>query len=389
LKKYLEKPRHILKSIINGSTDNDSAKEVESSLRALPKNPSVRRAFADSLVRKGNLPGAAKAYDSAAKLFIRSNLLLQGIVSKSLEWRIIRPSQQACQSFYKTLQKKGAADTPLNTFFYKMSWDELSAILKGFVRIRIPAGVKVKKFGDSETALYFIVSGILRETVYHIVEDSDIPYRKSKANLGANDIFGEAYPFQEGSSSQSDVETISRVEMVKIPKPRLLELCQNYPNLEPLLGDLFKPRAEDLQARASRLIRTTKRHRLPTKANIGIMNDKSDKWPLVLNGITRDISVNGTCVVLGVNDSMASPAKFVGSQAKITLSLPKATQRPYIPGTVVWSERILSRGEKTVALGVHFDEFTDPDRGLLEAYCYGGDAEQNLLWSLWESDGKL
>ena len=389
MKKYLEKPRNILKSIFNSSTDTDFAEEIESSLRTLPKNPSVRRVFADSLVHKRDLPAAAKAYDSAAKLFLRSNLLLQGIVSKSLEWRIARPSQKECQGFYKTLQKKGTADTPLNTFIYKMSWDELSAILEGFVRTRIPAGIKVKKFGDSETALYFIVSGILRETVYHAVEDTDIPYRQSKANLGANDIFGDAFPFQDGAASQSDVETISRVEMVKIPEPRLLELCQKYPNIEMLLGDLIRPRAEDLQERASRLIRTTDRHRLPTKANIGIMRDKSDKWPLVLNGITRDISVNGTCVVLSVNDSMASPSKVVGSQAKITFSLPEAPQRPYIHGTVVWSERILSKGEKTVALGVHFGEFTEPDRGLLEAYCYSGDAEQNLLWSLWESDAKM
>ena len=86
---------------------------------------------------------------------------------------------------------------------------------------------------------------------------------------------------------------------------------------------------------------------------------------------------------------MASPSKVIGSQAKITFSLPKAPVRPYTSGKVVWSERILSGGEKTVALGLHFDEFPEPDRGLLEAYCYSGDAEQNLLWSLWESDSKL
>ena len=389
MKKYLEKPRNIIKGIFNNSTGTDSIKETVKSLRALPKNPSVRRAFADSLVRKRDLPSAAKAYDSAATLFLKSNLVLQAIVSKSLEWRIVRPSQQECQSFYKVLHKKGKADTPLNKFFYSMTWDELSAILKGFVRARIPAGVKVKKYGDSDTALFFIVSGILRETVYHPVEDSDVPFRKSKSNLGANDIFGDAFPFLQNSSSQSDVETISRVEMVKIPELRLRELCEKYPNIEKLLGVLFKPRMEDLQQRASRLIRTTDRHRLPTKANIGIMRDDTDKWPLVLNGITRDISVHGTCVVLGANDSMASPSKVIGSQAKITFSLPKAPVRPYISGKVVWSERILSGGEKTVALGLHFDEFPEPDRGLLEAYCYSGDAEQNLLWSLWESDAKL
>lgn len=389
MKKYLEKPRNIIKGIFNNSTSNDSVKEAVKSLKALPKNPSVRRAFADSLVRKRDLPSAAKAYDSAAKIFLRSNLILQAIVSKSLEWRIVRPSQQECQGFYKVLHKKGKANTPLNTFFYNMSWDELSAMLKGFVRARIPAGVKVKKFGDSDTALYFIVSGILRETVYHPVEDSDVPYRKSKSNLGANDIFGDTFPFKEDSLSQSDVETISRVELVKIPEPRLRELCEKYPNVEKLLGVLFRPRLEDLQKRASSLIRATDRHRLPTKANIGIMRDEKDKWPLVLNGITRDISVNGTCIVLGAHDSMASPSKVIGSQAKVTFSLPKATVRPYISGKVVWSERILNKGEKTVALGLHFDEFPEPDRGLLEAYCYSGDAEQNLLWSLWESDAKL
>lgn len=388
MKKYLEKPRNILKSIFSNSDDADSVKETVRSLRALPKNPSVRRAFADSLVRKRDLPSAAKAYNSAASLFLRSNLILQAIVSKSLEWRIVRPSQHECRHFYKALHKKGKPDTPLNTFFYKMSWEELSAILKGFVRTRVPAGISFKKVGDPDTALYLIVSGILRETHYHPVEDSDVPSRKSTVNLGANDIFGDAFPLREDAESQSDVETISRVEMVKIPELRLVELCQRYPNIELLLGDLFKPRAEDLQKRASRLIRTTQRHRLPTKANIGIMLDEIDRRLLVLNGITRDISVNGACVVLGVNDSLASPSKVVGSHARITFSLPKTLQRPYIPGKVVWSERILSKGKKTVALGLHFEEFPELDRGLLEEYCYSGDAEQNLLWSLWESESK-
>jgi hypothetical protein len=40
---------------------------------------------------------------------------------------------------------------------------------------------------------------------------------------------------------------------------------------------------------------------------------------------------------------------------------------------------------KNTALGIQFKSMSDPDRELLEAYCTGGEGEQNLMWNLWDS----
>jgi hypothetical protein len=67
------------------------------------------------------------------------------------------------------------------------------------------------------------------------------------------------------------------------------------------------------------------------------------------------------------------------------MSLPIESLKLNILGNIIWSKEISVEGKKTAVVGIQFNEMNDIDRGILKSYCHGSEAEQNLIWSLWDS----
>ena len=98
------------------------------------------------------------------------------------------------------------------------------------MKIRLPAGRIIKKAGDEEKHLYFVVSGALRATSYQPMETKgDTVYKKSAFHLSENDFFGAVYPFEDKQLSKSYVETITQTELIKIPKIKSDESVRKTP----------------------------------------------------------------------------------------------------------------------------------------------------------------
>jgi len=387
LREQLERQRRIIKGIFGGSLKIDSAKDFERLFEDVPESPTLYRAFADLLVKEKALEAGAIAYKNASRLFLDSGLILQAIVSQTLAWRLARPSAEEFRRFHSRITRCKADENPTNQFFQRMQWRELFSFLQCAERSRLPSAKLVKKFGDRETHLYFVVSGILRESVYHLVDGQEGEYRKKSFSLMKNEFFGKVYPFREVIISRSDVETVSRAEVLKIPGQRLLEVCVRHPGIELYLIDLYERKVEAEGSGNSYRVRKTARHRLPTRADIGFLLDEGNgKWPLRLSGVTRDISLRGACVVVGTKYLVGTPADMIGKNVKINLSLPRATESPYIEGRVIWGKQALNGKGEMAIFGLEFKDLSEADRVLLQDYCYGGSAEQNLLWSLWESE---
>jgi PilZ domain len=243
----------------------------------------------------------------------------------------------------------------------------------------------VKKFGDEELDLCFVVSGALEETIYHRLESVEKVQKKSRKNLVEGDIFGEIYPFADDKLSQSDVESITHVELLKIPKIKLLSLCTEHSNLDLLIGNLFKSRYDSDEESFSKTIRKTARHQLPMQVNLKIFQNEPGKDPLNLSGFTDDISLGGSCVVLGAKYQTGNLDNLTGKNVKMQMSLPIESIKLNILGNIVWSKEISVEEKKTAIIGIQFKEMSDVDRDLLKGYCCGSEAEQNLIWSLWNS----
>ena len=381
----IDKQNSIISHIIDGSITIDSVAEFENLLKAVPNDPGLHRVFADLLKKEKSSEAAAYEYGNAAKLFIKAGSMLQAIVSKSLEWQIFKPSGQEEQTFYSSLCKIGSKDTAIQDFFIKMTRPEMMTFMNSLALQLFPAEKTIKRFGDEENHLYFVVSGALEENIYHRLKKTEKAQKKSARNLLENDFFGEIYPFEEAKLSQSDIETITRVELAKVSKSSLIAICRKYPNIKLLVEGLYEARFVYDEEAPSRIVRKTARSQLPTQLNLKIFRDEPAKTSLSIAGFTENISMGGACVVLGPKYKTGHPGNLTGSRVKVKIGLPIAAVNLFILGTIVWSKAVSIEGKTMAAVGIQFEEMTETDRKLLKDYHYGSEGEQNLIWTLWNT----
>lgn len=374
----------VVNRIIEGSITIDSLTEFENLLKVFPNNPRLHRIFADFLAQEKPFD-AVDAYRISANLFIQEGQTLQAIVSKIFEWRLAKPSHQEGQEFYSDLHKGSPKEDPVQSFFSTLSFQQLIAFMNELTPRYFPAQSMLKKFGDPENDMSFVVSGALEETIYHRLKMDETVRKKTKKDLIENDFFGEIYPSKEEKVSQTDIKTITRVELAKISKPMLMKICREYPDVEPMLDHLLDARMESDEIELSKMVRKTVRHQLPTQVNLKVFQDSGGKAPLELTGFTDDISLGGACVILGARYQIGPSTSLTGKNVKIQMSLPIESITLNILGTIVWGKDVPLEGKTTAIVGVQFKEMTDNDRGLLKDYCYGSEGEQNLIWSLWSS----
>ncbi len=380
-----DRPDGVVSHVIDGSVKIDSVEEFENVLKIFPADPALHRAFGDLLAKKKSFDAAAGAYGTAAELFIGSGRMLQALVAKILEWRIHQPSHRDGRTFHMALRKGVSDGVALQGFLAQMTYPEMVAFATKLVRVSFAAGKTVKRFGDVDNHMCFVVSGALKESMYLPLEEGEDLPRKSSVDLVEGDFFGDVYPFEEEFVSPSEIGSITRAELVAISKPRLRAICSEYPNVEGLISALYEARKEPSDQATLPTVRRTLRHQVPTKVNIKVYEDEADKEPLVVDGFTEDISLGGALVVLGSRHGVGRFQSMVGKNVEMEMSLPTQTGGLSILGKIVWSKDFSDAGKISTALGVRFRYMNEPDRDLLEQYCHGSDGEQNMIWDLWES----
>ena len=355
--------------IIDGSIGIDSIEAFSSILKQFPNHPGLLKKYADMLFRQDLLDLAAKSYGEAAQLFIESGHLLQALVSKKLQWLIKPPPNKEIYQFLSVLDQASFTETPLKLFFDQLSAREKLAIISCFVRVRLIAGKTLRKAGQRETDLYFVVSGTLKDSVFPSLETKETVYRKANIYLAADNFFGHIYPFKKNHSCTSDIETVTQVELVKISKQKLVKLCRYYPNIEPALIQLFQIRSKPGKKNDPTAMRQADRHQLPVKMVLEIPPTGNIRSPLMIEGYSSDISIGGICVVLNgkskhvpnlLDDTLKSDKKF-----KVHISFPGDTMELKVAGHIVWHHQIHFNGNKTLAMGIQFEDDTPKMRGML------------------------
>ncbi len=384
MKDRIDRQDSVVNRIIDGSITIDSIEEFKDLLKAFPKDPRLHRVFADRLSEEKSI-NAAEEYKTSTKLFIEAGMPLQAMACKIFEWRIIKPSKEDELAFHSALSECNPQNIETQVFLTKLAHEEMMALMAQIVPHYYPANTMMRKFGDEENELCFVVSGALEETLYHRFEADEKVQKKSTTNLIESDIFGEIYPFDEDKLSESDIETVTRVELLKISKIKLTSLCKEHPNFNLLMRNLCKSRFESNREGYSKRIRKAIRHQLPMQVNLKIFLEECGKPPLSLSGFTDDISMGGTCVVLGPKYIVGDITQLTGKNVKIQLSLPIESISLNILGNIVWGKGIHVEGKKTAIVGIQFKDINPVDQGILKGYCFGSEAEQNLIWSLWDS----
>ncbi len=356
----------IAEQIIEGSLAIKTVAEFKSILKIFPNDPALQKIYSDLLFKQQHHAEAAKSYAKAAQLFTEAGKVLQAIDSKLLQWKIKSPTPKEARLFYLNFQKGNFNESPLKTFFQRLSYQELIAFISKLGHLRLAPRKLIKKSGDRENNLFLVVSGELKETVlFPLRKQKDTLYRKMVYTLTENQFFGDLYPFKEDGTSRSLIETSAWTELLLISKPNLIKICKKYPNIETRLLDLYHVRKKsDDNDDAPKKVRKIGRHQLPLKINLHIYTNANQHDPLILDCYSRDISVDGLCVVLdGKYKSISSIYKRVET-AKIELSLPKEELTMKVSGTIVWSREFSWKKRKIVALGFQFKDMSPKFRGM-------------------------
>jgi CRP-like cAMP-binding protein len=360
----------IAAQIIDGSLVIDSTDEFEDILKLFPNDPSLLRAYADLLLERRQPAQAAEYYEKAAALFVDSGFVLQAMVSKSLQWRMQPPSKPTeTRQFFTRLKKGSPNETALNVFFYRLPYAAIISILNRLVKVRLPAGRMIKKVGDEENYLYFIISGTVRKTTFEPQKkENETIYKKSTVNLSESDFFGDIYPFEESKFSLSYIETITQVEFVKISKINLMKTCMQYPDVELGIKHLYGAKSDIGENESSPTLRRSERHQLPIRTKLEVNIERYGNQPIMLEGYSKDFSIGGACVVLDTVIKHVSEFCDSIKNVKTQLSMISEDLTLNVSGVIIWSREVCFEDEKIVALGVQFKEMPPRSQGILFAF---------------------
>ena len=380
----IEKQESVVNRIIDGSISIDSVEEFEDLLKAFPNDPRLHRVFADLLLEKNSIH-AQEIYDISSSLFLKEGLPLQAVVSKIIEWRINKPTEEERLAFHNDMGECNTQSIASHEFFTRLSPVELFDIMANVGLHTFNKNTRLKKFGDEENELCFIISGSLEETHFHRPDMDGKIQKKNTSNLIESDIFGHVFPFEENKISESQIESITRTEILKISKIKLTALCKEHPNIgtqvQLLCNTFFHPNHEMY----SKAIRKATRHQLPTQVTLKIFQPDKTKPAITFAGFTEDISPEGACVVLGAAYHTGDVTQLTGLTVKIQMSLSIESISLNILGSIVWGKEITMEGKRTSIVGIKFKDINPVDLKILNGYCLGSEAEQNLIWSLWSS----
>jgi CRP-like cAMP-binding protein len=293
------------------------------------------------------------------------------MVSKISQWHIEMPSDQDVQSFLAELNGSNNQKLPLGHFFSKLSIQELKAFCSLFESIRLPSGRVVKEIGDPEDYLFFVVSGRLKDSIYLTLQDQRRIFRKPTLTLAENDFFGDIYPFNKEQRSQSYIETLEPVELVRIPKEKLMRIGRKYPNIELGIIDLLSIRSLNEEGAPSDEVRRETRQKFALKLQLEIFPEHSPEEALLIEGDSEDISIGGMSVIIdsteAANSSGSASLDKTLTNAKINASVITHTLLLKISGKIVWSREVVHDEVKAFAIGMQFDEMSPKVRGLLFA----------------------
>jgi len=341
-------------------------------LNKYPDEPGLIRVYADQLKKNGDLDGAAGLYSKAAKLFLGKGKVSAAIALKKKQWRVSTPTKAEVKKFLLNLKQVALDDTPFKSFFCQLNYQEFIALFSTFTTIYLPPNHTVKKVGDLEDSLYFVISGTLKDSMYNTIDSREKVFREPNIYLNENDWFGDIYPFDRDKKSNSYIETKSQVELLRISKEKLIKLCTKYPKIEHGLLNLLKVRSKSSMDESREMLRDARRIQSKLGLGIDVLLNGSQNKSIYLSGCTGDVSIGGICFILD-EVSLKSSSEISSFEqgiknAEVQVNFPIEELKFSIPGKIAWLSPVLHEGRKTIALGVQFDKMSPKLKGLLMTF---------------------
>ena len=370
----------ILEHILDGSIVIDSVEAFGSIVEEFPEHPELLKLFADFLTAKGKGPSAAQHYSRASEIFLGSGRLLHAVVAKMLEWRFDRPSREMLLRFLSAVSVHPHDESPVNRFLQSLLPAELMALFSQFSCHRFPSGKTIRKIGEPETHLWFVLAGELKESYYQLIghkpkfNKQRLQQRASRL-LGQNHVFGDVFPFTEINLSQGVIETTACTEVIAIPRRRLIQVCQKFSKVELGVLKLLQIRSETKADSPSGKVRRGERYAMQVSMTVEIYPAGGSGPAVVLNGSARDLSISGVSFIPDING--AGPTAKLASlfkdldQQRVRVAISSEALSMSIPGQIMRARELVVNGSRTLALGIQFDKVSPRVSGAFLAFAEG------------------
>jgi len=371
--------KSLLEHITDGSIVIKSEEAFKSALNEFPDHPELLKMQADFLAGRGMKQAAALQYGHAFRLFLSSGRLFQAWFLKILQWRLQKPSREELIKTQFVVESLTHNDAPVDIFIQGLAPQPRLAIFSQFKRIIKPAGKTILKAGEKPAYLYVVVSGILKESSYQMVAQKPRFLRQGSRLLKPEDVFGDVYPFTEEIVTQSHIQTVTRAELLAIPRRRLMMVCRKFPEVERSIIRLCRIRSDKKNPQPSDFVRLGERYSIPAKMSIEILPADENQPLMVLNGYSKCLSVSGVSFIPERNGFDENQDEKPGSHfldgdllfRKVRVSIPDQELSVAIAGQIVRKSQVVVNGYRSPCFGIQFAEMPPRLRGAFFAFAEG------------------
>jgi hypothetical protein len=362
-------PKAIIDGIVGGSIIIDSPEAFSYIIEHFPENPDLLCMYARLLMKNNGNVSAIGLYERAANIYSDSGEIIQAIISKANKWRMSRPDIEEIDRFFCSIEKASQQHQPFSEFFNQLSRSEKMALMFSLEYIVFPAKTIVVKPGIIEDAIYFVVSGELKESFYRLIDHKEKYPTQPVQKIQKNGHFGNIYPYIKEIKAQSIVETLSVVQLAKLSKKNLTIICNKFPHIEKEFIGLCDIRSNSEMPGSEIKIRKSYRYPIQVNMKVDILASEKDEPEYSFFGYSKDLSVTGVGFMINacskeLKEKLAAIFErdqkrkvvsiFYGENISITIS-----------GEIVRFQEIIENGARTVMLGIQFESMPPNIQGLL------------------------
>lgn len=361
----------LISRIIDRSIKVEQVETFEEILRDEPHNVDLAAAFADFLQARSLSDYAARTYDQAACGYLRAGRMLGAMVMMRSKWRIRKPVRDEIGEFLTRLRRSSPRPTPFSEFVSGLSAAAQFDLLCRLKREHVAARSILKKAGDAETCLRFIVSGRLKESTFDLIESRRDRSRPPVRTLDEEDVSGRVYPFTERHTSDSFLEAITPAQTAVLGRECLRSLCARHPEMEKAVIRLCAVRRKAGPSKETRLREST-RYPVQVEMRVRFKERLNGSPQTEFHGRSKDMSIHGVGFVAEncSKEVRAELCRILERKGKVEVEAVITSGGVGIStcGSIVRLQESVEDGVKTTVLGIEFAALPPHLQGMLFSF---------------------
>jgi CRP-like cAMP-binding protein len=361
----------LISRIVDRSIRVEQVETFEEILRDEPHNADLTAAFADFLEARGQADYAARTYDQAACGYLKAGRMLGAMVMMRSKWRIRKPVRNEIGDFLARLRRSTPRPTPFSAFVSGLSARAQFDLLCRLKREHIAARSVLKKAGDPETRLRFIVSGRLKESTFDLIESRRDRACPPVRTLGEEDVCGRVYPFTERHTSASFLEAITPAQTAVLGRECLRALCARHSEMEKALIRLCEVRRKASPSKETRL-RESIRYPVQVEMRVRFKGRLNGSPQTEFHGRSKDMSIHGVGFVAEncSKEVRAELARILERKGRVDVEAVITSGGVGIStsGSIVRLQESVEDGVKTTVLGIEFAALPPHLQGMLFSF---------------------